>query len=104
MEFGDLLKFIENESERLIKYYPCDNMDKETYARAVKLVEEVGELFNEILKNSTLQRKEKQNVHENLSEEFADVIITTLLLAKRMDVDVKRALEKKVEKINKRYD
>ncbi|HII29735.1 TPA: hypothetical protein HA317_01570, partial [Candidatus Woesearchaeota archaeon] len=55
--------------ERLVKHYPCDNMDRETFARAVK---------------------------------FADVIITSLLLAERMNIDIESALTKKMEKIEKR--
>ncbi|RLJ07972.1 MAG: hypothetical protein DRP16_02405 [Candidatus Aenigmatarchaeota archaeon] len=31
-------------------------------------------------------------------------MITTLLLAKAMNVDIEKALEKKTEKINKRYE
>ncbi|HLD06457.1 MAG TPA: MazG-like family protein [Candidatus Nanoarchaeia archaeon] len=41
---------------------------------------------------------------ENLPEEIADVIITALLLAKSMDIDIEKALEKKVEKVNNRYE
>ena len=40
----------------------------------------------------------------NLSHEFADVAITTLLLAKSMDVDIEKALEQKMERINQRYE
>jgi len=36
-------------------------------------------------------------------EEFADVIITALLLAKAMDINIESALEKKIKKVNKRY-
>ncbi len=52
-----------------------------------------------------MQRKQKlKNLDkENLHGEFADVIITTLLLAKAMNIDIEKALEKKIEKINKRY-
>jgi len=52
------------------------------------------------------QRQEKLDNHDknNLPNEFADVIITTLLLAKSMDVDIKKALINKIEKINKRYE
>lgn len=39
----------------------------------------------------------------NLPNEFADVIITILLLAKSMDVDIPQALAEKIKKINKRY-
>ena len=55
---------------------------------------------------NSLQRKQKLDNHdkENLPEEFADVIITALLLAKAMNVDIEAALEKKVEKVNKRYE
>jgi len=39
-----------------------------------------------------------------LPEEFADIIITTLLLAKTMNVDVEKALGKKIEEISRRYE
>ena len=103
MDLKDLSGFIETEDRRLIERYPCDNIDKEAYARAVKLVEEVGELFSEILKSSSLQRKEK-SAELNLPDEFADVLITTLLLAKRMNIDISGALNRKIEKINQRYE
>jgi len=46
-----------------------------------------------------LSKKDK----ENLEKEFADVIITTLLLAKSIDIDVAKAIENKIIEINKRY-
>jgi len=107
MELKDLLKFIEIEDERLKKYYGgYDDQEKRILARAVKLTEELGELCDEVLAHNSLQRKQKLDNHdkENLPEEFADVIITTLLLAKAMNVDIEKALEKKVEKVNKRYE
>lgn len=53
-----------------------------------------------------MQRKQKFDKFDkdNLLEEFADVIMTTLLLAKSMNIDIEKALEKKIEKINKRYE
>lgn len=106
MELKDLLKFIEIEDGRLNKYYGgYDDQEKRILARAVKLTEELGELCDEVLAHNSLQRKQKLDNHdkENLPEEFADVIITTLLLAKAMNVDIEKALEKKIEKINNRY-
>jgi len=66
----------------------------------------LGELCDEILAHNSMQRKQKLDNHnkDNLSEEFADVIITTLLLAKAMNVDIEKALERKIEKVNKRYE
>jgi NTP pyrophosphatase (non-canonical NTP hydrolase) len=36
--------------------------------------------------------------------EFADVVITALLLAESMDIDTETALDEKVEAIEARYD
>ena len=103
MELKDLLEFIEIESKRLRKYYPNIDEDKIILAQTVKISEELGELCSEVLAHNSLQRKEKlENYNEaNIQEEFADVIITTLLLAKSMNIDVEKVLEKKIEKINK---
>ena len=74
-------------------------------AQTVKISEELGELCSEVLAHKSLQRKQKLDNHnkKNISEEFADVIITALLLAKTMNVDIEKALENKLKKINKRY-
>ena len=107
MELKELLKFIEVEDERLKKYYGSySDQEKRILARTVKLTEELGELCNEVLAHNSLQRKQKLDNYdkENLSEEFADVIITTLLLAKAMNIDIEKALEKKIDKVNKKYE
>jgi NTP pyrophosphatase (non-canonical NTP hydrolase) len=106
MELKDLLKFIEIEHERIIKCYGSPTKSEEILARTVKLTEELGELCNEVLAHNGDQREDKMLNYnkDNLPLEFADVIITTLLLAKAMNVDIESALEKKIEKINKRYE
>jgi len=107
MDMKELLNFVEIESERLTKYYGADlDNDKRILFRTVKLNEEVGELCEAVLSYFSSQRKEKLAGFDknDLDDEFADVIITTLLLAKVMDVDVGKALEKKVDKINRRYE
>ncbi len=106
MEFRELLEFISLEDGRLRKA-SGDSVDEEKriFARTVKITEELGELCNEVLAFNSRQRKEKleQWDKENLPKEFADVIITTLLLAKTMGVDIERALETKIRIINERY-
>lgn len=106
MDLKVLLKFIETEDGRLKKYYSvCADQEKRILAQTVKLSEELGELCNAVLAFNSMQRKEKLDKYkaENLSEEFADVLITTLLLAKAMDVDMEKALDEKINKISKRY-
>jgi NTP pyrophosphatase (non-canonical NTP hydrolase) len=73
-------------------------------ARTVKLGEEFGELCEEVLAYNSLQRKQKLDNHdrENLREEFADVIITALLLAKSMNVNIEKALEMKMQRLDQR--
>jgi NTP pyrophosphatase (non-canonical NTP hydrolase) len=106
MELKELLKFIESENERIRKRYPHLDKEKLILAQAVKINEELGELYNEVLNHCSLQRKEKlDNMDKRgIEEEVSDVLITTLLLAKRMDVDIEKALEEKISKINKRYE
>ncbi len=100
-----MMKFIDMEHDRLKKSKGSSTHQERILARTVKLGEEFGELCNEILVHNNDQRKEKMMNHDKhtLPDEFADVIITTLLLAKETDVDIKRALEDKIEKINERY-
>ena len=109
MEFKDLLEFVEKEDERLKYLNGYQDNEKRILARTVKLTEELGELCNDILSNQSLQRKEKLEKHEkhdkkNINDEFADVIIVTLLLARSMKVDIRKVLEKRLKKINKRYE
>lgn len=107
MELKDLLQFIKTEDERLIKFRGKSSSQRErSLSRTVKLMEELGELCNEIVAFNNDQRKEKQINYkkENLEEEFADVVITALLLAETLDIDIESALKEKIKKINKRYE
>ncbi|MBL7142515.1 MAG: hypothetical protein ISS83_02580 [Candidatus Pacebacteria bacterium] len=106
MQIKDLKKFIKKEDQRLRKCYGgYKDEQKRILARTVKLAEELGELCDEVLNYNSMQRKSKLDKHDNnnLSEEFADVVITALLLAEVMKVDIEKALKGKIEKINKRY-
>ena len=102
-----ILKWIKKENKRLEKDHGrYQDKDKQIFACAIKLGEEFGELCQEVLFHSSLQRKSKMDKFkkENLSEEFADVLISTLLLAQEMNVDIEKALENKMKKIDKRYE
>ncbi len=102
-----LLKWVEKEKGRLEKNHgKYSDQDKQVFACAIKLGEEFGELCQEILFHSALQRKSKMKKFkkENLSEEFADVLISTLLLAQEMNVDIEKTLENKMKKIDRRYE
>lgn len=72
--------------------------------RTVKIMEEMGELSDEILGHLGHQREAKLDAREPgaMSDELADVVITTFLLAKALKVDIAKALEHKIEKIKNR--
>ncbi|MDZ4227724.1 MAG: MazG-like family protein [Candidatus Levybacteria bacterium] len=80
--------------------------EKEILTKTVKLNEEVGELCNDILSILKLQRRSKLLKFDkrNMYEEFADVIITAMQLAIAAGVDVERAVEDKLKKIEERYN
>lgn len=80
--------------------------EKEILTKTVKLNEEVGELCNDILSILRLQRKAKLDKFDkrNIYQEFADVIITTMQLAAVTGVDIERALNDKLKKIEERYN
>ncbi|MEK7512850.1 MAG: MazG nucleotide pyrophosphohydrolase domain-containing protein [Patescibacteria group bacterium] len=106
MQLSEFKRFIRTENRRLRKRYGnYTDEEKRILARTVKLTEELGELCDEVLNYNSLQRKEKLDYHDgkNLSEEFADVVITTFLLAEVMKVDMEKALKQKITKVNKRY-
>ena len=90
-----------NLKEKLIDFTETER----TYARAIKLNEEVWELMSLVLSHFWDVRKEKLEKHkqEDLLWEFADVIITTLMLAKSMNIDINEALNYKLNIIKNRW-
>ncbi|GEM_PF-385277 len=79
--------------------------EKDILAKTVKLSEEVGELSNDILSILSLQRESKLRKFDksNLYEEFADIIISTVILANATRVDISRAVNDKMKKILTHY-
>ncbi len=106
MNLKDLQKRLDTTLSQIKpKYKLYTPMEKELLTQTVKLNEEVGELCNDILSVLKLQRKSKLEKFEkkNFYEEFADVIISTIQLANTAHVDIQRAVNDKVKKIEKRY-
>jgi len=105
MEMKELLEFIDFEDGRLNRHYNID-CEKKILARTVKLSEELGELANDVLAHGSLQSNAKLESHdkENINHEFADVIITAMLLAKSMNINIEKALEKKIRHIREKRE
>lgn len=104
MNIKELEQFIEEEIKKLVNYYKNKSDEELTLAMTAKMAEEMGELINEILSHKGFQRKEKlENLKkEELGKEFADVLVTALILAKRFDIDIEAALKKRMNKLKER--
>lgn len=104
MDLKELLQFVKDEDLRLRARFNTEEEGFRILSRMCKVTEEVGELSNEILKSLGSQRTDKlANVSkEDLADEFADVMISTLLLANITEVDIEQALLAKIEKIRNR--
>lgn len=104
MTLEDFQRFID-EQDALFRHAGASQTERERiFARTVKMAEEFGELCGEVLASAGDQRKEKLTEHtpETFKDELADVLITTFLLAKSMNIDLMSALDSKVQKIKER--
>ena len=105
MLYKTLLKFIDKEDARL-KALAGSGADERarSLGRTVQLTEELGELSNEILAFSNFQQQEKLARHDpqTLADKFTDLVISTLLLGKGLNINLKKALRDKVSRLNKR--
>lgn len=100
----DLFKFIDQVSKNLDKKFSEFSKKEKILSHSVKLTEEVWELSSEVLVSIWKARVEKlQNYSKSdLEAEFADVILTTLILAKDLDIDINKSLIDKINSINAR--
>jgi NTP pyrophosphatase (non-canonical NTP hydrolase) len=85
--------------------WPLKDRQQQTFARIMKLVEELGELSDEILTSMNLARDSKiaKFSRENMEDEFADVLASLILLAIELDVDVTKVMRKKIAFTRERF-
>lgn len=102
MELKELQLFIKKESERLSLRYKNETEKERILARTVKLNEEVGELCQEILRNLD-EKRDRKFSNENLKMEFADVILTTMLIAEKMNINLEESIQNKIKNIEAKY-
>jgi len=74
-------------------------IQRDAHLSFTQLIEEVGELANEInkpkLRNKPLNK-------ENLNGEFADVVLQISVLADLLEVDIEEAIENKIKVLKER--
>lgn len=85
--------------------WPMPDKNSAIFARTMKLIEELGELSDEILSSMNLQRGSKLAKHtrEDLENEFADVFASLLLMSIELDIDIQKVMERKIKYTKQRF-
>ena len=86
--------------------WPLKNHEQRTFARTMKIMEELGELSDEILTSMNLQRNTKieKFSKETVEDEFADVMGSLILLGIELDIDIETVMQKKINFTRDRFD
>lgn len=105
MQLDDLISQYKEISNVLNKKWPLKNPEQRIFARTMKIVEELGELADEILTSMNLQRNSKiaKFSRENIEDEFADVLASLILLADEMEINIEEVMKRKIELTKDRF-
>lgn len=105
MNINDLVAEYKQISRFLNEKWPLKTNQQRVFARTMKIVEELGELADEILTSMNLQRNSKlaKFSRENIEDEFADVMASLILLANEMDIDVEEVMKRKISFTRERF-
>jgi len=105
MTINELVKEYQEIHHFLNQNWPLKSKMKRVFARTMKIVEELGELADEILTSMSLQRESKiaQFSKENLEDEYADVLGSLILLGIELDIDIEKVMKKKLKFTRQRF-
>ncbi len=86
--------------------WPLKDQDHKVFARTMKIVEELGELSDEILTSMNLQRDSKiaKFSRQNVEDEFADVMGSLILLGLELNIDIEEVMKRKIEYTRSRFE
>jgi NTP pyrophosphatase (non-canonical NTP hydrolase) len=106
MTIQNLVDQYEKISKFLNVKWPLKSHDQRVFARTMKIVEELGELADEILTSMNLQRKSKiaKFSKQNVEDEFADVLGSLILLGIELDIDIEKVIQKKIDYTRERFE
>lgn len=104
MNIKEIQDFIDLQISALEKKYGLEkDKEKDNWAYALKVGEELGEVYDVLLKMKGYQRKEKiEEDKSKIEEEIADLIITSFILARSMNLDLDKIIRNKMEYLKNR--
>jgi len=106
MTINDLVLQYKEISNFLNERWPLKNSEQKVFARTMKIMEELGELSDEILTSMNLQRNTKvaKFSQQNVEDEFADVLGSLILLGIELDIDVEEVIKRKIAFTRERFE
>lgn len=106
MQISELVSQYKAIADFLNNRWPLKNKEQRVFARTMKIMEELGELSDEILTSMNLQRNTKiaKFSHQNIEDEFADVLGSLILLGIELDVDVEKVMKRKIAFTRDRFE
>lgn len=106
MTIQDLTREYQKIGTFLNERWPIKDQEQRVFARTMKIVEELGELADEILTSMNLQRDSKiaKFSRQNIEDEFADVFGSLILLAEELNIDVEEVMKRKIEFTRERFE
>lgn len=106
MQVRALVQQYQEIADFLNQHWPLKDENQRVFARTMKVVEELGELSDEILTSMNLQRNSKiaKFSRENLEDEFADVLGSLILLSCELKIDIEKVMERKIDFTRERFE
>lgn len=106
MTIKDLVEQYQEISSFLNQRWPLKNNEQKVFARTMKIMEELGELSDEILTSMNLQRNTKvaKFSQQNVEDEFADVLGSLVLLGIELDIDIEKVMKRKIAFTRERFE
>ena len=97
---------MEDKFETLFKLFNEKAPEKHPVFQAAKIAEETGEAISLAFKLTGLRREsyDMGEIKEKLSDELADIVITTFTCAKICEIDLWKAVERKLDVEIKRWE
>ena len=96
MEVSDLQNKVTN-------FVNKNNLEIQVENRFLDLISEVGELSKEVLEGSNYGKRKFSNT-KKWDDEFGDVLFSLIAIANKTEVDFEVALDRALNKYQKRYD
>lgn len=86
--------------------WPLKDKNQQIFTRTMKIVEELGELADEILTSMNLARDSKIAAfsRENMEDEYADVLGSLILLSLELGIDVEKVIRRKIKFTRDRFE